>query len=808
MTEQTKTEKATAEDKFMSRLNVTVAIIVAVIALLGSFITKIESDASTAADIAGNEEQKAYYDSIGAEINGAADINYSFGTVYQLWYRYDVQLQAATKQGDKNAIQTFTALRDSVAKTSALFDSKYFDANTGQVNLVRYKADQYGTRVYTLQEEQQAAADVSSAWSEKSSTYVLQLTLLAVAGFLLGLALMSQHKIPSLIFAVSGIALVVIITVWAYAVFQAPIFDLRQTKAISYFAEASSLGDQKNWKESLDMFTKAIDAAGPNHPYGHAYLQRARVYADSGQFESAIKDFQTASQLGNNDPTLNASLVWAYFQTGDFKNAVAAGTEAIQDAPDDLWLQQQLDLAILASGDTKTASNQYQKLLDLATQQVTKQRQLGGNSSQTWWLIDEAAFQLDDFAKLLQSNSTAPIKTKVTNPNAISKTAQDIASTLRTGSIALQYNTTAVSTASNATIGKTDFEFAKTPDDKYVYKVDMKFSYNAFETGQMIIIKAYRNGVQDPSWSFNERWSSANKAGQASLTISPSYSSVYIVPPGLYSVDIYINGQMLQRGEFTVDDPNNSNVVSTPEVTVMNDMLDQFDFYAAGFAFTDSADSNGDYAADPTFVLNTDADYSATLNDAYDFTTNDCSDPNNLTCSTAAIDCNATPDDPYCQQSTSSVCASDSTLSANDPNCTAPTPQACESNPALSSDDPNCVSSTPQACEYDPSLSSTDPNCIAPTSNPKACQYNPNLTASDPNCVPPTVEACQYDPNLTASDLNCVPPTVEACQYDPTLTASDPNCVPPAPQACEYDPSLNADDPNCVPPTATESPTP
>src|SRR5258706_5565227 len=315
----------------------------------------------------------------------------------------------------------------------------------------------------------------------------------------------------------------------------------------------------------------------------------------------------------------------------------------------------------------------------------------------------------------------------------------------------------------------------------------MKLSYNAFEIGQMIIIKAYRNGVQDPSWSFNERWASTNKAGQANHTVMPFYISVYNVPPGLYSVDIYINGQMLQRGEFTVDDPNNSNAVSTPEVTVMNDMLDQFDFYAAGFAFTDSADNNGDYAADPTFVLNTATDYSATLNDAYDFTTNDCSDPNNLTCSTAAIDCNATPDDPYCQQPTSSVCASDSTLSASDP---------------------NCVSSTPQACEYDPSLSATDPNCVSPTSSPEACQYNPNLTASDPNCVPPTVEACQYDPNLTASDPNCVPPTIEACQYDPNLTASDPNCVPPAPQACEYDPSLNADDPNCVPPTATESPTP
>ena len=714
------TEQTNSQDKFMSRLNVVIAIIVAVIALLGSFITKINNDASAKSSLAGNDEQRYYYDSIGAEINGAADVNYSFGTVYQLWYQYNVQLTAAKKDHDQHTIQTFSALRDTVAKTSPLFDPKYFDANTGQVNLVRYKADQYGTRVYTLQEEQQAAADVAAAWGQKSSTYVLQLTLLAVAGLLLGLALMSQSKVPSLVFAISGIALVATITVWAYAVFQAPVFDLRQTKAINYFADASSLSDQKSWKESLDMFNKAIDAAGSSHPYGHAYLQRARAYAALSQFESAIKDFHTANQLGSSDPTLNASLVSAYFQTGDFKNAIKAGKEAIQDSPDDLWLQQQLNMAYLANGDSQTAKQRYQSLMDQATQQVSKERGLGDNPSDIWWLLDESTYQLDQLVNLLKGSAQSPIKAHIKDTTSISKAAQQLADLLRARSIALQYKLTEARpvdvVTSKTTIGEPTFLDSTTSDGKYVYKVDMQFFYSGIETGQMMIIKVYRDGIQDPSWSFNQRWSSEQTTGTANFTISPSFSSTYLVAPGVYTVDIYINGQRLNQGEFTISDPNNPTPDSTDAFLVTGDMLDQFDFYAQDFSVSNPQNNGGDYFTDPISFINSNEDYFSYLNDAYAINANGCSDPNDLTCSTAPVDCTLTPDDPYCQQPPSSpVCASDSTLSADDPNCSSAAPQACQYDSTLSADSPECVAPTSQVCQYDSSLSADSPDCVVPT---------------------------------------------------------------------------------------------
>ena len=255
------------------------------------------------------------------------------------------------------------------------------------------------------------------------------------------------------------------------------------------------------------------------------------------------------------------------------------------------------------------------------------------------------------------------------------------------------------------------------------------------------------------------------------------------MPPGLYTVDIYINDQRLTQGEFAVSDPNHPLAESSPESFELVDMLDQFDFYAEDFSASSSQDNGEAYSTDLISFLNSDEDYLNFLSEAYDFNASGCTDPNDLTCSTATIDCTTAPDDPFCQQPISSVCTSDPALSADDPNCAVPTAQACEYDSTLSADDPNCVPLISQACEYDSTLS-----------------------ADDPNCVPPPSQACQYDPSISADDPNCFPPAQQACEYDPNLTADDPNCVPPAQQACEYDPSLSADDPNCVPP-ATDEPT-
>ena len=663
------TDRPDSQNTFTTRLNLAVAIVVAFIALLGSFITKIESDASTNASLASNDAQQAYYEAIGKEISGAADVNYAFGTVYQLWYQYNVQLTAAKKRGDRNSIQTYTDLRNSIEKTSPIFHPDYFNSKTGQVNLLSYRANQYGTLVYALREKQRAAGDVAAAWSAKSEKYVLQLTLLAVAGFLLGLSLMSKTKITSLVFALSGMVLVLVISLWAYLVYKPIPFDLRKGEAISYFAKASSLSDQKRWDEALEMFTKAIDAAGRDHPYMHALLGRARVYAALDRFEEAIADYKVAAASEENDPSLNASLIRAYYQTGNFEEAIQIGEAARVNSSEDLWLLHQLNMAILAKGDVQTAARQYQDFMDLATQRASDLHERGGTPSEIWWLIDEATFQLDQLVKLLESSVSSPIKANISDPQTVGQEARRVANLLRARSIALQYNLPETLANSNATLGKPDFEFSKTPDGKYVYKVDMQFSYSGLEPGQLLIIKVYRNGVQDPSWSFNQIWSGKKQDGQTSFTISPAYNSLYIVPPAVYTVDLYINGQIAQQSRFSVTDPNNPNTDEVTEFLATDDMLDQFDFFAEDFFFSDSEDDYAFYFNDPMFFFDSEEDYFTFLSQSYDFYQGDCTDSEDLTCSTETVDCTSNPDVPSCEQPPSLACESDPTLSADDPNC-------------------------------------------------------------------------------------------------------------------------------------------
>ena len=633
---------------FNQGINIIIAVVVAGIAVLGSLITKLENEASTEANRASIAEQQFYYQAIGKQISGKADVNYAFGTVYQLWYQYEVQRSSSEKRGEEDSIRTYTELRDAVAKTSPLFGPQYFDANTGRVNLALYEADVYQRELYELEEKQFAANEVASAWYDKSSTYVLQLTLLAVAGFLLGLAVITKPRIPTLIFAISGILMVVLISGWAYQVSQIPVIE-RSEDAFIAFAEGASLRDQKRWDESLEKLNQAIEKAGPENSYGRAFLLRAQVHTEKGNFTEAIADYRVAIDSGfTEDPTVDARLVQAYFHIGDFDNAIRAGNTAIKTSPENLMLRQQVNMAILANGDAKTATEQVSILLQQATEKVNIQRQLGDNTSaaETWWLLNEAAHQYEQLVELLANDKTSsPVKKNITDPIKVGKNAQELAMQLRAGAIALKYNlpepTASGTSASPAKIDIKQIIPSVTPDDKYVHKVEMEFSYSGLEAGQVLSIVTYRNGIEEPSWTFSGAWTNQQTKGTARHTLSPSYSSLFIVPPGFYTVSVYLNGNPLAQGEFTVDDPNAQVVNITEDQFVFGDMLDQFDLYTSdyiyGYSYTDDSDYYDwyYYFFDPFFFYDKENSYWYFLEGSYDYYSGYCTDLNDLDCYTS-----------------------------------------------------------------------------------------------------------------------------------------------------------------------------
>ncbi|MFN8384526.1 MAG: tetratricopeptide repeat protein [Anaerolineales bacterium] len=567
----TETNNETTENTSSNFFNAVVAVAIAVIALTGSLITKVQSEASTLSSAASNDEQIYYYQAMGEQISGDADTNYEFGTIYQLWDEYNLLATSAEKGGDLVAAEAYRKLRDALVKSSSLLNSEYFDSVTGKLNLVAYKTEKYSLHVIELEEQQSAAADVADAWGKKDSTYVLQLTLLAVAGFLLGLSLMTKSKIARIVFTASGIPMIAIISIWAYLVWKQPVYDLRTTGAIPQFAEGASLIAQKKWQEALAPLSKAIELAGTDNPYEHAYLHRAQANAQLGNFEAAVKDYQFAVDMGDSDPNVVGSLVWALFQTGKFQQAIDAGQTAIEESPDNLWLQLRVGMATLASGDTEAATKQYQNIVKLADQQVKDKRALGDDPSDIWWQLNDAAFQLNKLSQLLgDEKATSPVKDAITEREKVSQAAQEIASLLSETSVSLQYGITNTEVAT--VFSSPEISLISTDDQLYVYEVDAIFQYTGLDKGQLLTIKVSRNGIEDPSWTYSRVWDQAS-SGQLTLTLTPAYADVYIVFPGEYEVSVYVNGKILQKQSFTVGEP-----LADDGEFVFSDMLDGFDF--------------------------------------------------------------------------------------------------------------------------------------------------------------------------------------------------------------------------------------
>ena len=566
----------TTENNPSSRLNIAVAIVIAALAVVGAFITKFESEASTMSNQASNDEQLYYYQAIGKQISGDANSNYEFGTAYQLWHEYDLLYKGATLRADEELASTYLGLRDELSETSKLLKEPYFLPEDGKVNLSLYKADTYTTSILELQEQQSAAGDVSSAWGDKSSDYVLQLTLLAVAGFLLGLALMTKSKPARLVFIASGIPMVAVIAIWAYLLWIQPVYDLRETGAIPYYANGTSLIEQHEWEKALSNLDQAIALAGDDHPYVNAYLQRAIVNSKLDKFEEASRDYEMV--LNTNPSNINASggLVWTLFKIGRFEDAIAAGKQIMGNAPDSLWLHHRVSIAMLAAGQFDEASKEYDSIIAHANQLTRIEEQTGGDKSAIIWQVKEAANQLSQLADLLNSEQSSPVKSAITDPKTVSQMAQELSERLLTASVAMEYDLDMNSMGSSATISVPEFEFSRI-NDTYIQNVAVKFSYTNLEPGQLLIIKVFRNGIEELAWEFSKVWEKRSN-GTAKIILSPSYAETYIIPSGNYSLGFFVNGKLIQNGEFTIDPYSQ---IHSQEETVFEftDLYDAYDFF-------------------------------------------------------------------------------------------------------------------------------------------------------------------------------------------------------------------------------------
>ena len=553
-----------------ARFKRVIAILIAVVTMLIAVVGYLQSDAGAHDDRANRDTKRYAMEALGRRVSGDARVNYDYNSAYQSYYELDLLSAAAANVGDDSAAERYAALRDAVPGLSPLLAAPYFDPATGQLDVARYEAEVYLVEITALTERFAAASAVKDAWDSKSNTYIVHLTLLAVALFLYGLSTTVGGAATRLVFTAVGTSIALVAAVWAGATYARPVPDLRDcrapdgTYAIDAYAQGAGLAYQERFEEAIAAFDVALGCA-PD--YASAWVARAEARAALGDYAAAIGDYETARQAGNNAAYVAGDLGWLYYLTGRFDEAVMMNRAALEVSPDELWIQFDLGLSLLAAGQTDAAQAEYQKGMDLAARQVLEAKQAGLEPpSYLWWSLDDAAAALDDLVLTVETGEGEPALSTLANPAGASTAALDLLTRLKSLAVGLEF-TGAPPTGQLAAsispfeIGQplydeqgelVDYELT----DTFAYGIDevsVLFEYSGLRDGQEYVFKMYVNGEEDPSWRFVDAWA-LGADGAAEIPLSLAYSNTAVFEPGEYTVEMYIDAHLAQRGTFWVEE--------------------------------------------------------------------------------------------------------------------------------------------------------------------------------------------------------------------------------------------------------------
>lgn len=536
------------EDRFKR----VVAIIIACVTLITAGIAFLQSEAS-ALDNQANRDTKRYStEALGRRISGGAEANFNYNSVYQTWYELDALANAAANRGDDEAAVRYQRVRDDLVDLSPLLSEEFLDSETSETDLARFEAQTYLIEVTKLNQQFEAASVVKDSWGSKGSAYVLHLTLLAVALFLFGLSITIANSFTRWIFSSVGALITLVVCAMAFNTWLQPVYDLRlQGNAIEAYAQGVGLGHQEKHTEAIEAFSQALQAA-PN--YSNAFVARAQSHAQLGDFAAAISDYEKALSLGNKQSSVAGELAWLYYLEGRQPEAIAMNRTALAISPNELWIQFDLALSLLANGDLEAAKNEYRKGMEYASSQVLEASQKSEEvGSHLWWSLDDAASSLDSFVFEQEPESQLGI------------IGQELSAQLKSLAVGLEYMGKAPEGSLTATISPFVFSLPEYDDEgdlvageaseSFAFgsnEVLISFDYQDMQDGQEVLFKVYIDDVEDPSWRIVGPWE-LGEAGSVEKVLSLAYSDAFVLAPGDYRVELFVDSHFAQVGYFTIE---------------------------------------------------------------------------------------------------------------------------------------------------------------------------------------------------------------------------------------------------------------
>lgn len=544
-----------------------ISFLIASVAILAAIITTMQTYAAGKGDEAKRASSQFAIQAMQSKTSGQTRVSRERQGAYQTWYELDLQALGAELAGDSEAAARYRAVRDHIATLVPIFTAPYFDPASGLApDVAKYEADIYVVESTRFTEKFTAYNRLSKAWDNRANTFIVHLTLLAVTLSLYGLSTTLRGMMRGAFIGL-GTVIAVIVALWALIAMLLPIPTIPE-EAINAYAE----GVGKAWYGDTAGAIADFDRALSIEPdYANALYERGNAHYFAGDYQASLADYEAAWNTGREDTNVGWNLGWNYYILGRFDEAIEIDRRVLRQDPSLLGVQFNLALALMARGDFAEAEKEYYKGVNAAVFEVTKAHEQGVQPPSSFWYymdasaqdIENLLFELDGTPKWW---SQAPSRTMITvDHNQLRAQARNMFQLLKDTTTALEFSGSAPNP--NVTFTATPFQFAQEEVDEngkfvryniattFPYGINQMvvlFDYSGAIPGQSEIWKVYRNGYEDPTLRVIGTWR-LQESGSAAKPISYAYSNLFIFATGEYTVELYIDNHLVQRGTFIVE---------------------------------------------------------------------------------------------------------------------------------------------------------------------------------------------------------------------------------------------------------------
>ena len=543
-------------DKHYNDMVVVAIAFVTIVAALAAFL---ESWASSHYAQEIRLSQALATETLGHDMRSRQREGYDF-FLYTTWNEWDWRRSRATTR-DPALAERAEVVTELLSPLTPLLDETgpYYITDTDTADFISYHAD---VNVYstTLLAEQRtfvtASADV---WNAKADGYVTVLTILAVSLFLYGLSTTVKGNLRFL-FAIVGTFLVVVGLAQILGLTLGPVPDVPYD-AIQSYARAQAAW----WGGYVDDAQAAITETLDYYPdYGNAHALRADILLDDSNYDQATAAYRQAIASGTDDVSIYWNLGWALYLAGDYDGALEASRYALELAPHLMPVRMNIATALLAQGKTTEAMQEYEAALDMAVDPA-----LAIPDSWSRLYLRETVNDLDRLINALDGQTgfyQVPSLDKIADPGAVRAAAVQARQRIKEGMVAIQATGAPRVGETSAQLGPLSFGlYAGRRGDllaqadafpRGILSLVVAVPYERISSGAVLsrrVVRMQHSGVPEylPTMGADITWDGAEE-GTLLQTMESPWPGQRGLLPGIYTVEYYVDGNLLQSGSFTI----------------------------------------------------------------------------------------------------------------------------------------------------------------------------------------------------------------------------------------------------------------